>query len=60
MNNTQKHLYGLIETYFYNCENFGCSDFVIWCEDNLENDEQKALFNKIKNEVNYIADKLFL
>lgn len=60
MNNAQKHVYGLIETYFYICENFGYSDFTVWCEDNIDDDEQKALFDKIKDEVNYIADNLFL
>ena len=51
-------VYGLMQNYFYDCELHGHSDFEVWCEDNLENDEQNRLFLEIKEHVDAIADIL--
>lgn len=60
MNKNKKVLYDLMENFFYNCELNGSSDFEIWCEDNLTNDEQESLLYEMKEHVNAIAELLFL
>lgn len=60
MNKDRKTLYDLMGNYFYHCEQNGHSDFAVWCEDNLENDEQKRLAHEMSEHVNAIADLLFL
>ena len=52
-------LYSLMANYFYDCHMNGHSEFEMWCEDNIENDEQKKLFNAINDHVEAIADILF-
>ena len=59
MDDNKKALYNLMENYFYYCEVNGHCEFEMWCEDNIENDEQKKLFNAINNHVEAIADILF-
>lgn len=52
-------LYSLMENYFFDCHMNGHSEFETWCEDNIENDEQRKLFDDIKEYVEAIADTLF-
>ena len=59
MNRNKKALYGLMENYFYYCETHGFTDFEMWCEDNLENDEQESLAYEMKEHVSAIAGLLF-
>jgi hypothetical protein len=59
MNNNKKALYDLMENYFYDCERNGHSDFRVWCEDNISNDEQQSLAFEMTEHVNAIADILF-
>ena len=56
---SEKVLLNLMENYFHNCEQNGYSDFGVWCEDNIENDEQESLVYEIKEHVNAIAGMLF-
>lgn len=52
-------LYSLMANYFFDCHMNGHSEFEMWCEDNIENDEQRRLFNAINDHVEAIADILF-
>ena len=52
-------LYSLMANYFYDCHMNGHSEFEMWCEDNIENDEQRRLFSAINDHVEAIADILF-
>ena len=60
MNKNKKALYDLMENYFYHCEQNGYSNFEMWCEDNLENEEQESLAYEMKEHINTIAGLLFL
>lgn len=60
INNDRETLCDLLENYFYHCKMNGHSEFEMWCEDNLENDEQRRLFNNINDHVEAIADILFI
>lgn len=60
MDKNKQKLYDLMENYFYDCEQNGYSDFGIWCEDNLDNDEQESLLYEMRDHVNTIAGILFL
>lgn len=55
----KKKVCDLISNYIYNCNQYGYSDFEVWCKDNIGNIIQKELVDAIKVEVNHIADKLF-
>ena len=59
MNENKKRVLELMESYFYDCENNGISDFDVWCEDNTSNDEQVELINKLKSSIENIAFNLF-
>lgn len=59
MNKDKKAIYDLMENYFYYCEENGHCEFEMWCEDNIENDEQRKLFNAISVHAEAIADLLF-
>lgn len=59
MNEDQKHMSDMMENYLYDCQENGTSDFEVWCEDNIENNEQKNLLYKIKNHVDAIANLLY-
>lgn len=59
MDKNKKALYDLMENYFYDCEQNGYSDFDGWCEDNIQNEEQKKLYNELREHINAIADLLF-
>lgn len=56
----KKVLYDLMENYFYDCEQNGYSDFNVWCEDNIQNEEQESLLYEMQGNVNAIAGLLFL
>ena len=60
MDKNQRALYDLMENYFYDCKENGYSDFGVWCEDNIDNDEQESLMYEMKEHVNAIAVLLFL
>lgn len=55
----KKVLADLMENYFYDCDQNGYSDFEVWCEDNLENEEQESLLHQIKDHINVIAGLLY-
>lgn len=55
----QRKIYELLQSYFKYCESEGYTEFEIWCEDNIDCLEEKMLLDKIYQEVNYVADKLF-
>lgn len=59
MNKDKEALYNLMENYFYNCELYGYSTFESWCDDNLENEEQKRLMLEMESWVDNIAWLLF-
>lgn len=59
-NNNKKALYDLMKNYFNDCEQNGYSDFNIWCEDNIHNEEQESLLYEMQEHVNAIAGILFL
>lgn len=59
MNNTQAKVYGLLENYLEYCKENGYTDFKVWCEDNTYTMDEDYLVDKIYQEVNYVADKLF-
>ena len=59
MKEANKNLMDLIVNYFYNCEEFGHSEFKVWCEDNLESKEEYILAEKLYNSVENIGDILF-
>jgi len=60
MNENKKHMFDMIENYFYYCEDNGYTEFEMWCEDNIENEEQESLFYEMMDHVNTIAGLLFL
>lgn len=60
MNENQKHLYEMMDNYFYDCKQNGVSDFRIWCEDNIENEEQETYMEMIADHVDAIAYSLYL
>lgn len=55
----KKHLYELMENFFYDCSENGVSDFKTWCEDNIDTANEQSLLDDIYEEVNHIASKLF-
>lgn len=59
MNEIQKKVYSLLENYLCYCENFGYTDFEVWCEDNIDSDQEMELAVQVYRAVNQIADKLF-
>ena len=59
MNETQEKVYGLLENYLEYCKENGYTDFKIWCEDNIDTIDDDRLVDRIYQEVNYVADKLF-
>ena len=59
MSKDKKAMCDLIANYFCYCEENGHCEFEMWCEDNIENDEQRKLFDIINNHVETIADLLF-
>lgn len=59
MDKTQMRIYELLDNYLYCCKTNGYSDFKIWCEECNCTIEDKNLIDRISEEVNYIADKLF-
>lgn len=50
---------GLLENYFEEGRVNGYHDFKMWCEDNIDNDIEKRIVEKIANEVNTIGTWLF-
>lgn len=59
MDRDKRAVYDLVKNYFHDCEMNGHSEFEMWCEDNIENEEQRRLFNIINDHVEAIADTLF-
>ena len=59
MNDIQTKIYGLLESYLEYCKENGYTDFKIWCEDNIDTINEDWMVDKIYQEVNYVADKLF-
>jgi hypothetical protein len=55
----QEKVFGLVESYFEECERNGWHDFEMWCEDNIDNDIEKILVKKVANEVTHIGTWLF-
>lgn len=60
MNADKKAILSLIESYLYYCENYGYTDFTMWCEDNFDNVEQESIAFEIKEHIEAIAGLLFL
>jgi len=58
MNADKKHIIDLVVNMWYNdLELIGTSsDFEIWCEDNIKNEKQKELMDKVKNHVDAITN----
>ena len=59
MTETQEKIYSLLESYLEYCKANGCTEFEVWCEDNVDTINEEALLQDICQEVNHIADKLF-
>lgn len=59
MDKTQMRIYELLDNYLHYCKTNGYSDFKIWCKECNCTIEDKNLIDRISEEVNYIADKLF-
>ena len=59
MDEAKKTIKGLIENYFYDCEQNGYSDFDVWCEDNINTEQEEKLFNEVKDHVYAIASILY-
>lgn len=59
MNDTQKKLYGLLESYLEYCKKYGYTDFKIWCDGNIDTVDEESVMYEIYQEVNFVADKLF-
>lgn len=59
MNEVQTKIYELLESYLDYCKENGYTDFKIWCDDNIDTIDEDYLLDKIYQEVNYVADKLF-
>lgn len=59
MNKNKKHVAGLIENFFYDCEQNGVSDFNTWCEDNIENGAQLNILELVYDSVQQIAEQLY-
>ena len=66
MNVHQNKVFDLMINMWYNelengkdFQSEGVSMFEIWCIDNLETEEQKAIMEKIKNHVDAISDILY-
>lgn len=59
MNDVQEKVYGLLESYLEYCKENGYTDFKIWCVGNIDSIDEDYLIDKIYQEVNYMADKLF-
>lgn len=49
----------LVENFIEDCKLHGGSDFKVWCEDCLEDEEQSALAERLYEAVNTIADILY-
>ena len=52
-------IYKLLDNYLHYCKANGHVDFKTWCKEYDCTIEDKNLINRISEEVNYIADKLF-
>lgn len=59
MDDVQIKVYRLLENYLVYCKENGYTNFKIWCEDNIDTVNEDWLVDRIYQEVNYIADKLF-
>jgi len=59
INDTQKKLYGLLESYLEYCKEYGYTDFKVWCDDNIDTINEESVMYEIYQEVNFVADKLF-
>ena len=55
----QEKIIELLENYIEFSKQYGYNDFEVWCEDNIDTVEEEYIVEKIYQEVNYIADKLF-
>lgn len=60
MNEDKRIVYDLMNDYFQDCEEYGYSDFAVWCEDNLDTVNQESYAFEIAESVNTIAGILFL
>lgn len=60
MNEDKRRVYDLMNDYFQDCEEYGYSDFAVWCEDNLDTVNQESYAFEITESVNTIAGILFL
>lgn len=58
-NKAREKVFGLLENYFEEGRRNGYHDFKMWCEDNIDNDIEKRIVEKIANEVNTIGTWLF-
>ena len=59
MNKTQMRIYKLLDNYLHYCKANGYVDFKTWCKEYDCTIEDKNFIDRISEEVNYIADKLF-
>ena len=59
MNDTQKKLYGLLESYLEYCKEYGYIDFKVWCDGNIDTVDEESVMYEIYQEVNFVAGKLF-
>ncbi len=59
MTRAQRNILNQIFNYLEYCEEEGFTDFRVWCIDNTENAEEETLIDRIADEVNFMADKLF-
>lgn len=58
MDKNKEHVLNLIMGMWENdlIEQNGCESFEDWCDENIENQEQKELMNKVKGYVDAITD----
>jgi hypothetical protein len=60
MDKDKKFMADMLENYLLNCQEYGYSDFEVWCEENIQNDTQESLLHELVEHANAIAGLLYL